>query len=164
MKKFTSILFALISLSAISQTSNADLMAIIQKLQADEGNTYLRTLAPTEEECLEIMMTPESGAQLYEYSSGKYATIDQVPEDAMKALTAGGRTAIIKASKEQLLEGDAGAFPEEYTGMAAYLAEGQAIYGMQFVNTDREIEKTRSAFFKTSDRWVLIPLAYRFNQ
>ncbi len=164
MKKFTSILFALISLSAISQTTNADLMAIIQKLQADEGNMYLRTLAPTEEECLEIMMTAEAGAQLFEYSSGKYETIDQVPEDAMKALTSGGRTAIIKISKEQLLEGDAGAFPEEYKNMAPYLSEGQAVYGMQFINTDREVEKTRSAFFKTSTRWVMIPLAYRFNQ
>jgi len=164
MKKITSFFLVLFSVAAFGQTSNVDLMNLIEKLQNDKDHALLSTLAPTEEECLEIMNTPEAGAQLFEYAQSKFSTISDVPDNTMKAPGTGGRIAIIKATKDQLLEGITGDLPSDYTSMGASLADGQVIYGVSFVNADREVEKVRSCFLKTKNRWVFIPLAYRFAE
>lgn len=164
MKKITSLLLVLFSLATMGQTSNVDLMNLIEQLQNDKNHVLLSTLAPTQEECIEIMITPEAGAQLFEYAQNKFSTIKEVPDNTLKASGHGGRIALIKATKDQLLEGITGDLPADYTSMGAFLADGQVIYGVSFVNADREVEKVRSCFLKTKDRWVFIPLAYRFDE
>lgn len=144
------------SCSEADQSDVAELTKIIDQLKSDQNHTYLRTFIPTFED-LKVVFEEEAAQQIFEFSEGRFADLDQLPDDAMKPVSEEVTLEIQSATKEDLLGGIANDLEEGYLGMAKYLKDGERVYGFHYLNTAGEVEKSRAAFFKAGEKWVFIP-------
>ncbi|MEJ2112555.1 MAG: MBL fold metallo-hydrolase [Flavobacteriaceae bacterium] len=146
---------------AFNSVDENDMEKVAEKLRLDSNHTFLKTLQPTYEDCKAIFKTEEAAKKAFEYSQNKWKGINEVSDDSMKPLTNNATLKIIKVRAVYLQYNITMDLPGEYTVLGQHLNDHFVVYGLQYLNDDGTIQKTRSAFFKLPDKWVLIPLAYK---
>jgi hypothetical protein len=95
------------------------------------------------------------------YSKMKWTDISKIPQNSMKPLTENAKLKILSVSKRELKSGKTNGLPKDYLTIADYLKDGTSLYAMLYLNEDGTEQKMRSAFFKASEKWIIIPLAYK---
>ena len=160
------ILFGLILISFVSCKENknaelTELTTVINQLKADKNNEFLSTLKPTEKSLRLIFKGGESVDKVIAYSRMKWADISKIPQNSMKPLTENAELKILTVSKSELKSGITNGLPHEYLNITDHLQDGTKLYAMQYLNEDGSEQKMRSVFFKVSENWMIIPLAYK---
>ena len=145
---------------AFNSADEKDMGLVAEQLRLDTNHTFLKTLQPTYEDCKAIFKTEDAAKKAFEYSQSKWNSIDKVSDDSMKPLTENATLKIIKVRAVYLQYNMTMDLPEEYAVLGQHLNDHLVVYGLQYLN-DGTIQKTRTAFFKLPDKWVLIPLAYK---
>ncbi|WP_299277963.1 hypothetical protein [uncultured Psychroserpens sp.] len=160
------ILLGLILISFISCKENenaelTELITVVNQLKTDDNNEFLSTLKPSEKGLRLIFKDGESVNKVIAYSKMRWADISKIPQNSMKPLTENAELKILTVSKSELKSGITNGFPKEYLTIANHLQDGTKLYAMQYLNEDGSEQKMRSVFFKTSDNWMIVPLAYK---
>ena len=65
---------------------------------------------------------------------------------------------------DDIKKGSTNGLPEGYLNIVNHFKKEITIYGIQYVNEDDEVQKSRTAFFKINGKWIFIPrLIMAFN-
>ena len=160
------ILFVLILISFISCKENGnveltELIAVVNQLKTDKHNEFLSTLKPSERDLRLIFKGGESVDKVIAYSKMKWADISKIPQNSMKPKTENAELKILIVSKSELKTGITNGLPKEYLNISDHLQDGTKLYAMQYLNEDGTEQKMRSVFFKVSNNWMIVPLAYK---
>lgn len=138
----------------------AEVEQIAQSLIEDQGNANLKKLKPGEAE-IKSVFTEAAAAKLLSYSNRNWKMVDRsMPPNAMKPSTEDGSVAVHRITKADLVAGNWGNFPVEYSGLADHLKEGSSLYAIEYLKADGSSDKFRSSFFRANDQWYFIPLPY----
>jgi hypothetical protein len=158
---FSSLLFSLYSCgdspSTAAQKELPELTEVVQQLRDDKNHVFLRTLWPDRKECSEFLNSEAAVEMLDFYARDKFKDIDRISENALKPLSLEATVNLLSATKEELLEGKTNGLPEEYILMARHLKDGTTVYGFEYISAEGKLEKTYTAFFQASGRWVFLP-------
>ncbi len=160
------ILLGLIIISFISCKENentelTELITLVNQLKTDKNNEFLSTLKPSEKDLRLIFKDGESADKVVYYSKMKWSDISKISQNSMKPLTDNAELKILSVSKSELKTGITNGLPKEYLNITDHLQDGIKLYAMQYLNEDGTEQKMRSVFFKVSDNWMIIPLAYK---
>ncbi len=151
----------LFSCNASNDNEIKELIDIVNQLKTDQKNQFLSTLKPSEEDLGQVFQEGEAAEKVISFSNFKWADISLIPEDGMKPITDDAELKIMSATKSELKEGITNGIPREYMDIADRLKDGTKVYVMAYLNEDGSEQKMRSAFFKVSGRWILIPRVYK---
>jgi hypothetical protein len=159
-------LFVLILISFISCKENekvefTELTSVINQLKIDKNHEFLSTLKPSEKELRLIFKDGESVNKAINYSKMRWNDVSKVSPNSMKPLTENAKLKILSVSKSELNAGKTNGFPKEYLNLSGHLKDGTTLYAMQYLNEDGTEQKLRAAFFKVSNNWIIVPLAYQ---
>lgn len=158
-------LFGLILISFISckegNTEISELTNLVNKLKTDKNNEILSTLKPSEKDLRLIFKDGESVDKVIAYSNIRWADISKISPDSMKPITENAELKILTVSKSELQSGIVNGLPKEYLNLVTHLQDGIVLYAMQYLNEDGTEHKMRSVFFKVSNNWIIVPLAYK---
>ncbi len=158
---FSCILALFISCNKKTNIEKAELTSIILQLKNDKNNTFLKTLKPSENDCKLIFQDGESVNKAILYSEMKWIDADKIPENSMKPVTEDAKLKVLSVTKNELKAGKTNGFPIEYLNLADHLKDGITIYAMQYLNEDGTEQKHRAAFFKLSEKWIIIPRTFK---
>ena len=155
-----------IEVNSVSQDyvpEEISLEKVIENLIRDKDHAFLKTLEPYPWDIMEISGSPEIYEAIIKYSDNRWEMLDKVPDNTLKPESPGDSFKIIKASIEDLKNGRANGLPDEYREMIEQYPHGfsYTIYGVQFLNEDGSIQKTRTAFIYVNDRWIIIPRMFK---
>ena len=134
---------------------------IIEQLRADEKNDFLLTLRPTENDCKFIFLEGESVRKAIAYSEKKWADVSKIPVGSMKPRTENAESKILSVTKDELQRGETKGLPEDYLKIAEHLKDGITLYSILYLNEDGTEQKQRAAFFKVSEKWIIIPRTFK---
>ncbi|MCF7560102.1 hypothetical protein L3X39_05580 [Sabulilitoribacter multivorans] len=137
-----------------------ELQDVITKLRVDTNHTFLKTLKPLQSDYSIIFLNEDYAQKAFDYSHEKWNGIDKVPDSSMKPTSDTDKANVLSATKSELSKGITNGLPEDYAILANYLNDGVTVYGLQYVNDADSNHKTRAAFFKVGDRWVIIPQVF----
>lgn len=163
-RKIISFVLILISFISCRENENvelAELIKVVNQLQTDKNNQFLSTLQPSEMDLRLIFRDGESVDKVIAYSNMKWANIGKIPENSMKPNTENAELKILTVSKNELENGITNGLPTEYLNISEHLQDGTKLYAMQYLNNDGTEQKMRSVFFKASNNWMIVPLAYK---
>ena len=144
-----------------NQTEIAELKDIIQQLKTDRNNEFLATLKPTHEDLRLLFRKGASVNMVIAYADQRWADVSKIPKNSMKPLTENATLQILTVSKTELENGITNGLPTEYLLLVDHLQDDVILFAMQYLNEDGSEQKMRSAFFKASGNWLIIPLAYK---
>ena len=138
-----------------------ELINVVNQLKTDKNNEFLSTLKPSEKDLRLIFKDGESVDKVIAYSKMKWADISKIPQNSMKPLTENAELKILAVSKSELETGITNGLPKAYLNISDHLQDGTKLYAMQYLNEDGTEQKMRSVFFKASNNWMIVPLAYK---
>ncbi len=154
-------LLVVVMSSCHSNSKNSDeLIKIVEKLKIDENHTFFKELEPTEIDCKAIFSNTWNASKGYEFSKNRWEGLEMVPDNAMKPESMDAEVLILSATVEELKKGETNGLPIEYVNIASRFKEDVTVYGIQYLNEDKTVQKTRTAFFKIKDKWVMFPRVY----
>ncbi len=142
------------------QSVEDQLLSVFKKIKKDRNHDFFKTLEPDEADC-QFIFKEEYVQGALNHSRAAWAQLEQLPEDGMKPETDNAKAKVIAVSKRELQSGVTKGLPKGYTKLSDFINDGVSVYGMQYLNEDGSIQKTRSAFFKAGEKWVFIPFAYQ---
>lgn len=163
-RKIIMLAFILISFISCKENKNVEiteLITLVNQLKTDKNNEFLSTLKPSEKDLRLIFKDGESVNTVIAYSNMKWADISKIPQNSMKPLTENAELKILTVSKSELKTGITNGLPKEYLNITDHLQDGTKLYAMQYLNEDGTEQKMRSVFFKVSNNWMIVPLAYK---
>lgn len=139
----------------------AEIEAILVALAEDEAHAFLRTLAPTPEDCASIFRRAADAELACAYAEAMYAGLEAVSEDSMKPVTESGDTLILRASPALIESGAAHPVFGPYSQLAVRLDPELTLYAFVFVDEEGAPRKSRSVLLRGADRWVFVPQLQR---
>lgn len=138
----------------------AEVKQIAQSLIEDQGNANLKKLKPGEAE-IKSVFNEAAAAKVISYSNRNWKMVDRsMPPNAMKPSTEDGSVAVQQISKADLVAGNWGNFPVEYSALANHLKDDAVLYAIEYLKADGSADKFHSSFFKVDAQWYYIPLPY----
>lgn len=155
------ILISIVSCKAHKNVELTELITLVNQLKTDKNNELLSTLKPSEKDLRLIFKHGESVDKAIAYSKMKWADLSKIPQNSMKPLTENAELKILTVSKSELKTGITNQFPKEYLNITEHILDGIKLYAMQYLNEDGTEQKMRSVFFKVSNHWIIVPLAYK---
>lgn len=158
---FVLILIFFISCKENKKVELTELTTVINQLKIDKNHEFLSTLKPTEKDLRLIFKDGESVNKAIAYSKTRWNDLSKISQNSMKPLTENAKLKILAVSESELNAGMTNGFPKEYLNISAHLKEGTKLYAMQYLNEDGTEQKLRAAFFKGSDNWIIVPLAFK---
>lgn len=144
-----------------SNTELTEFTTLVNKLKTDKNKEFLSTLKPSEKDLRLIFKDGESAEKVIAYSNIRWADISKISQNSMKPLTENAELKILAVSKRELETGITNGLPKEYLNIVDHLQDGTVLYAMQYLNEDGTEQKMRSVFFKVSNNWMIVPLAYK---
>ncbi|PQB03689.1 hypothetical protein [Aureitalea marina] len=149
-----------ISCQEDKQDEMAELVGLVDQLKADQNHEILLTLKPSANDIRQIFEGEIAVARVMAYCNLKWGEPDKIPPNIVKPVTEDAELKILVVSKNDLQQGVTNGFPREYLVLANQLKKDIKLYAIQYLNEDGTEQKMRSALFKPSDKWVMIPLTY----
>ena len=158
---FTLPLILFISCNETKNTEIAELTLVVEQLKSDKNNEFLMTLKPSEKDCRLIFQKGQSANKVVLYSEMEWVDAENIPENSMKPITTDAEFKILSATKKELIAGISNGLPVEYVHLGNHLKDGITIYAMKYLNEDGTEQKLRAAFFKVSEKWIIIPRTFK---
>ena len=150
-----------ISCQENKQDEITELVMMVDQFKADQNHEFLFTLKPSANDIRQIFKGEVPIARVIAYCNLKWDDPSKIPANTLKPLSEDAELKILVVSKNELQQGVTYGFPREYLILANHLQEGTKLYAIQYLNADGTEQKMRSALFKPSDKWVMIPLTYK---